>query len=157
MATATANRHQDFRIESRIKEYAASHVMVLIGRSFFSLIFIFSSFNHFSQATIDYAAKQNILWPELAVPLSGALALFGGLSILLGFRARIGALLVILFLIPVTLMMHNFWALTDPAQIGLQRVMFMKNISMLGGAILIFYFGAGPMSFDSRSQAGTQP
>lgn len=154
MAIASANRHQniDFQLGVRVKDYAASHLMVFVGRGLFSLIFLLSSFNHFSQAMIDYAAQQNVPWPQFLVPLSGVIALVGSLSILLGFQARIGALLIVLFLIPVTLMMHNFWAMSDPAQVELQRVMFMKNISMLGGAILIFYFGAGPMSFDKRSQ-----
>jgi putative oxidoreductase len=51
----------------------------------------------------------------------------------------------------VTLMMHNFWAIADPQMAQLQQGMFMKNLSMLGGALLIAHFGAGPVSLDARS------
>jgi len=77
-------------------------------------------------------------------------ALAGGLSILLGYRAKLGAWLIALFLIPVTLMMHKFWAVTDPMMAQMQMAMFMKNLSMLGGALLITQFGSGPLSLDAR-------
>ena len=55
-----------------------------------------------------------------------------------------------LFLIPVTLMMHKFWTVTDPTMAQIQMIMFMKNVSMLGGALLISQFGAGPFSLEGR-------
>ena len=73
----------------------------------------------------------------------------GGLSVLLGYRAKLGAWLIVVFLVPVTLMMHNFWAVHDPVMAQMQMVMFMKNISILGGALLISQFGAGPFSLDA--------
>ena len=63
----------------------------------------------------------------------------------------VGMALLVLFLVPVTLMMHGFWAVTDPAAQSVQQIMFMKNVSMLGGALLIAYFGAGPVSLDGRA------
>lgn len=123
----------------------ASYAVVL-GRALFSAIFITASFNHFARSTIDYAAQQGVPLPHVAVPFSGILALLGGLSILLGYRARIGALLLMIFLIPVTFMMHNYWTISDPMMHQIQMAMFMKNLSMLGGAILIFNFGSGPLS-----------
>src|SRR5258705_12769906 len=92
-----------------------SRLMVPIGRALFAAIFIMSSFGHFTRKTIDYAAQQGVPFASIAVPLSGVLALVGGISVLIGYKARIGALLLILFLVPVTLMMHNFWAIQDPA------------------------------------------
>src|SRR5262249_40129373 len=97
-----------------------------------------------------YAASQGVPLAPLAVPLSGVLCLVGGASVLLGYKARFGAALLALFLIPVTLMMHRFWAIPDPAAAQIQQIMFMKNVAMLGGAFLIMYFGAGPISFDAR-------
>ena len=58
--------------------------------------------------------------------------------------------MIALFLVPVTLMMHKFWAVPDPMMAQMQMIMFMKNISMLGGALLISQFGAGPLSLDAR-------
>ncbi len=87
---------------------------------------------------------------QFIVPASGIIAGIGALSILLGYHARIGAWLIVLFLIPVTLKMHNFWAVTDPMMKQMQTAHFFKNISMLGAALLITQFGSGPMSLDSR-------
>jgi len=105
---------------------------------------------HFAKPTIANAAAQGVPLASVAVPLSGVLAVLGGLSILLGYYARIGAWLIVLFLVPVTSMIHRFWAVTDPMVAQVQTAMFMKNISMLGGTLLISQFGAGPLSLDAR-------
>jgi putative oxidoreductase len=124
--------------------------VVALGRLLFAVIFVMAGANHFNKQTIGYAASQGVPLASVAVPLSGVLAILGGLSILLGYRARLGAWLLVLFLIPVTLMMHKFWTVGDPMMAQIQMVMFMKNVSMLGGALLITQFGAGPFSLDAR-------
>ena len=129
---------------------------VLAGRFLFALIFLIAAPGHFSHGTIAYAASHGTPLPNLLVPLSGIIAGLGGLSILLGYKARIGAWLIVLFLVPVTPAMHNFWAVTDPQAYMIQFVMFMKNLSMLGGALLIAYFGAGPLSLDNRGRQHEQ-
>jgi putative oxidoreductase len=123
---------------------------VVLGRFFFALIFLMAAPNHFSAKTIAFSASEGVPWASIAVPLSGVLALAGGLSILLGYRARLGAWLIVLFLIPVTLMMHQFWTVRDPMMAQIQMILFMKNVAMLGGALLISQFGAGPFSLDAR-------
>jgi putative oxidoreductase len=124
-------------------------VAVPVGRLFFSLIFILSGLNHFSSQMIAYAASKNVPAPEILVPLSGLMCLLGGLSILLGYKTRIGALLLVLFLIPVTLMMHDYWNISDPMLRQVQIGNYLKNISLLGAAILVFFFGAGPITIES--------
>src|SRR5580700_11373704 len=124
--------------------------IVLLGRFLFALIFVMSGPRHFTSPVIAFAASQGVPMASIAVPFSGALALAGGLSILLGYRARIGAWLIVLFLVGVTPMMHNFWSVTDPKMYQMQMVMFMKNVSMLGGALVISQLGSGPWSLDSR-------
>jgi putative oxidoreductase len=124
--------------------------VVLVGRLLFSLIFVMASFNHFKGQTIAYAASQGVPLASVAVPLSGVLALLGGLSVLFGYRAKIGGCLIALFLVGVTPILHNFWAVSDPMMHQIQMVMFFKNLSMLGGALLITQFGAGPWSVDNR-------
>jgi hypothetical protein len=74
----------------------------------------------------------------------------GGVSILAGYKARYGAWLIVLFLVPVTVMMHNFWTITDPMAKSMQQIMFMKNLSMLGAAMFIAYLGSGPLSVDNK-------
>lgn len=124
---------------------------VLLGRVLFGLIFILSGLNHFSKHAIELAASQGVPLASLAVPASGIVALVGGLSILLGYRARIGAWMIVLFLVPVTFAVHKFWGIADPAIAQNQMIHFMKNLSMLGGALLMTQFGSGPLSLDSRS------
>lgn len=123
--------------------------LVPIGRALFSLIFITSIFSHFTPGAVETAAAHGVPLASLLVPASGILALAGGLSILVGYRARFGAFLLLLFLVPVTLIMHRFWGLADPQVAALQRVMFMKNLSMIGGALVLMYYGSGPASLDS--------
>ena len=123
----------------------------IIGRILFSKMFITSGLHHFTDAAIQYAAKK-IPMASFLVPASGVLAIVGGLLILLGFKARFGAWLLVLFLIPVTFIMHDYWTITDPMMQQMQKVNFDKNITMLGGAILIAYFGSGPLSLDSVFQ-----
>ena len=135
-------------------ESVSKGAAVVLGRLLFTAIFLMSGLEHFSQQTIGYATSQGVPLASIAVPLSGVLALAGGLSILLGYRAKIGAWLIILFLVPVTLMMHNFWAVRDPMMAQMQMIMFMKNLSMLGAALLITQFGAGPLSLDARRSRG---
>jgi putative oxidoreductase len=124
--------------------------ITLTGRILFSAIFIMSGFLHFSRQEVAYATQSGVPMAGLLVPASGVLALAGGLSILLGFRAKIGAWLLVLFLVPVTLMMHNFWAAKDPMMAQMQMAMFLKNMTMLGGALLISQLGAGSLSLDAR-------
>jgi putative oxidoreductase len=122
--------------------------VVLAGRILFALIFITASPRHFSKEGIQHAADLGVPLAGLAVPISGLLALAGGLSVALGYKARWGAWALVAFLIPVTLMMHAFWKLQDPASAHVQQAMFAKNLSMLGAALMIAYFGSGPRSID---------
>jgi putative oxidoreductase len=124
--------------------------VVVLGRFFFALIFLMAGANHFNSQTIAYAVSAGVPLASIAVPLSGVLSIAGGLSILLGYRAKLGAWLLVVFLVPVTLMMHKFWTVTDPMMAQIQMILFMKNVAMLGGALLISQLGAGPFSLDAR-------
>jgi len=101
---------------------------------------------HFTQRAIRYAASVGLPLADVLVPLSGIIATVGGVGILIGYRAKVGAWLVVLFLVPVTLIMHRFWGLSDPLLAEMQQINFMKNLALLGGALLIAYFGSGPLS-----------
>jgi putative oxidoreductase len=127
----------------------AKRYLVPAGRALFSAIFLSSALGHFAPRMIHYAAAAGVPMPNLLVPASGVLALLGGLSILLGLRARIGAALVALFLVPVTFMMHAFWNVHEPAAAAMQQVNFLKNLGLLGGAALLGYTGSGPVSVDA--------
>jgi|HubBroStandDraft_4_1064222.scaffolds.fasta_scaffold00516_13 putative oxidoreductase len=129
---------------------AVAAPVALLGRFLFALIFLMAAPMNFSGKTIAFAASQGVPLASIAVPLSGIIALAGGFSILLGYRARIGAWLIVLFLAAVTPMLHNFWTIADPVMHQMQFIMFMKNLSMMGGALFLSQTGAGPWSLDAR-------
>jgi putative oxidoreductase len=132
-----------------VQEVKDMRYSVLAGRILFALVFIMGGFSLFSSQQIAFAASQGVPLASVAVPFSGVLAVVGGLSIALGYKAKWGAALIVLFLVPVTLMMHNFWAVKDPLVAQDQMAHFMKNVSLLGSALFIFYFGSGPLSLDT--------
>lgn len=121
----------------------------LIGRALFSLIFLMAPAKHFSAQTIAYAASQGVPFASLLVPASGIMALLGAISIIIGYKARIGSILLIAFLLPITFTIHNFWAISDPVFSELQSAMFMKNIAMMGAALFIGYTGTGSLSIEN--------
>ena len=122
--------------------------IVPLGRVLFALIFVASVVGHFSSAQISEAAAHGVPLATLLVPLAGLIALVGGVSVMLGYRARFGALLLLVFLVPVTLVMHKFWGLADPQMAMLQKINFMKNTALAGTCLLLMYHGSGPYSLD---------
>jgi putative oxidoreductase len=122
--------------------------LVPLGRALFAAIFILGSFGHFTSVYITAAAQAGVPMPNIVVPFAGIMALLGGLSILLGYHARLGAWVLMAFLIPTTFAMHNFWAVTDPLMRAMQQANFMKNLALIGTALLLAYWGAGPKSLD---------
>ena len=94
------------------------------------------------------AERTGVPLATLVVPLTGLIAFVGGVMVLVGYRARFGAFLLFCFLVPVTLAMHDFWSVSDPAAAAQQKAHFMKNLSLIGGTLLLMYFGSGPLSLD---------
>ena len=131
--------------------------LVPIGRALFAAIFLMAGPSHFNPATIGYAQSVGVPFAPLLVPASGVLAFLGGLSVMMGFRTRVGAALLVAFLVPVTLSMHAFWAVKDPMMAQIQLAMFMKNLGLLGGTLLVAHFGAGPYSLDARRTPASSP
>ncbi len=112
-----------------------------------------SSFGHFGAESIGYATAKGVPAANILVPFTGIMELFGALTIISGFKAKWGAWTLVAFLLPVTFMMHNFWTIEDPMAKQMDMVSFMKNISLTGAALLIAYFGAGPVSVDNKAAA----
>ncbi len=122
----------------------------LLGRVLFSTIFIIKSFEHFSHATILRAQEAGIGMAQFFVPLSGIIALLGGLSLLLGYKAKKGAWLLVIFLLPTTFLMHNYWNAENTFALMMHQYCFWKNIALLGAAVMISHFGSGPLSLDKH-------
>jgi putative oxidoreductase len=117
-------------------------VVFLIGRILFAAIFVFSgSTIHllYRRQGIEYARMYNVPLPEFGVPFTGILAVLGGLSVALGVWGDLGALFIAAFLLLITPLMHAFWRETEEMQKQAQMTNFMKNLALLGGALVLFY------------------
>lgn len=118
----------------------------LLGRVLFSVVFIVKAVEHFSIGLMGEASSMGVPMVNVIVPIWGILAFFGGLSILLGYHAKVGGWLIVIFLIPVTFYMHPFWMADTTVIKGMQSYCFWKNLSLIGAALMIASFGAGPLS-----------
>ena len=112
-------------------------VLVLIGRIVFSVLFLYSAVGHLTQTKnmSQYAASRGVPVAYAATLLGGVPLLLGGLSVLLGIWADLGALLLAIFLFPTAVLMHGFWKEKDPMARMTEQVAFLKD-SALGGASL---------------------
>lgn len=113
--------------------------LFLLGRIVFGGYFLINAVNHFKNGAMlaGYAQSKNVPSPKTAVLVSGALLVIGGLSILLGIAPGIGIAALLLFLIPVTFMMHAYWKITDPAQRTGEQINFMKNLALIGALLMM--------------------
>ncbi len=124
-----------------------------VGRVLLSLIFIMSAVGKLQawQGTAQMMADRGLPAPDVLLSVAVGLELVGGVLIVLGLYARWGAIVLLLFLVPVSLIMHNFWAL--PAdQARDQMINFMKNVSIAGGLVFLLAVGAGPVSIDAMRE-----
>lgn len=120
--------------------------LFLLGRILFALIFIIKPLEHFSDTMVTHANNMGVPMSNFFVPFWGVLALLGGLSILLGFKPKIGAWLIVIFLFPTTFYMHPFWGAKSFFDGMMHSYCFWKNIAMMGAALMITYTGSGPYS-----------
>ena len=128
--------------------------VVFVARLLLALMFVLAGFNKFAglAGTAGYIASKGLPMPMVLAVATAALEVFGGLAIIVGFQARLAALALAIFTVLASFLFHNFWAM--PAdQAYVQQLMFMKNIAVAGGLLLVFSLGAGPASFDNRRTA----
>lgn len=123
----------------------------LLGRILIALIFLLSGFGKITgfAGTAGYMASKGVPMVDVLLAITIVIELGGALMIIAGFKARLAALALFLWMIPVTFIFHNFWAVpADQAMI--QQIMFMKNLSIMGAMLYIAAFGSGPMSVDKK-------
>jgi putative oxidoreductase len=120
-------------------------VVALIGRILFAALFLGSAFGHLTQADAmaGYAGARGVPQPKLAVLGSGVLLLVGGLLVLLGIWMDLGALVLVVFLVPTAILMHPFWKETDPMTRQNEMASFQKDIALAGAALLVLALYAG--------------
>lgn len=110
----------------------------LIGRIILGLYYISAGLNHFTKLEMSagHAASKGVPAPKLAVLGSGALLVIGGVSMLIGFQPLIGIAAIVLFLVGVTPVMHDFWSYADPQARMNDMIHFTKNVGLLGSALM---------------------
>ena len=116
-------------------------VVLLIARVLFAALFLGSAVGHLTQADgmAGYAASRGVPMAKLATLVSGVVLLLGGLSVLLGLWGDLGAVLLLVFLVPTAFLMHAFWRETDPTAKQMEMVQFNKDIGLAGAALAFFW------------------
>lgn len=127
-------------------------IAVLVGRILYAYLFVTSGIGHLTQPQMmaGYAKSKGAPSSPFLIVLSGLMEIVGALLIAVGCQAQFGAWLIVVFLIPVTLLMHAFWKVTDPQTKVHEMINFNKNLALLGAALLIAYFGSGPFSLQAQ-------
>jgi len=114
-------------------------IIFLLGRILLGGFFIANGFNHFKNAgpMAGGAAARKVPSPKLAVILSGALMLLGGIGVLLGIYPVYSIILLLIFLVPTTFIMHPYWKESDQALRMNEQINFMKNIALIGALLML--------------------
>ena len=125
----------------------------LLGRILLALMFIPAGFGKLTNigGTAGYIASGGLPFPSLLAVLAGALELFGGLALVIGFKVRWVGLAMALFTLVASMVFHPFWSVPEAQQM-VTKLLFMKNISVVGGMLLISALGAGALSVDERNR-----
>jgi putative oxidoreductase len=128
--------------------------VAIIARVLLALMFVLSGFSKFGDlgGTAGYIASKGLPMAGVLAFGVAALEVVGGLALIVGFQARFAALALALFTFVASVLFHNFWAMPADQQF-MQQLMFMKNLSVVGGLLLVFALGAGPASVDARRLA----
>lgn len=127
------------------------NVASLIGRIIIGAIFILAALYKYNnwEMSVTQMANVGIPFPAIFLGIGMLLEVLGGLSLVLGYKTRFGAFLLILFLVPTTFLFHSFWA--APAADAIQQINdFIRNLFYFGALLLVLAFGPGHISFDAR-------
>jgi putative oxidoreductase len=121
----------------------------LIGRIFLSAIFIFEAIDStlFFGKTKDVMTEHGLNWSQDFL-LSSAIFMLamGGLMVLFGYRSTLGAIMLLMYWVPVTFIVHDFWNCAQSADLREQSILFMKNIAIIGGLLMLVGKGSGRYS-----------
>jgi putative oxidoreductase len=139
---------------SRLDEFAtnSANVLILIGRFLLAWVFVGSAYGAITNfgGSVSYFRSLNLPAPELFTTTAVALEVLMSAGLILGIGTRYCAILVLLFVLIATAIAHRYWEYpAGPQQIG-QYNNFLKNISIMGGALLIFVTGGGRFSVDRK-------
>lgn len=122
-----------------------SRFLMFLGRVCIGVVFAWAAVQRIFdyQATVDLLASKNIQLAPLFVVGASVIELLGSLSVVFGYRVRLGAFLLLVALVPITLVMHDFWMLPQGEEYQAQAMEFFKNLSIFGGLLYVLACGRG--------------
>jgi putative oxidoreductase len=122
---------------------------VLVGRILLAVMFVLSGYGKLTgfDGAVGYISSKGLPMPQVLAAIAILIEVGGGLAIIIGWKTRWAALAFIVFLIVITPIFHNYWAVAADQMMG-QQINFMKNVAVLGGMLLLLGFGAGRYSVD---------
>lgn len=127
----------------------ASDAVMLVARILLALMFVSAGFSKIGgfEGTAGYIASKGLPLPQLGAAIAIVVELAGGIMLIVGWKARWAALAIAVFTAVATVIFHNYWAMTG-ADAFTQRLMFWKNVSVIGGLLAVYAFGPGRWSID---------
>jgi len=128
----------------------AQDLAALVGRLLLASLFIPSGFSKLTgfSGTVGYIASKGLPLPEVGAAIAIAVELGVGILFAIGFKARWMALILAIFTLAAGILFHNYWALSDAAQIAMNKINFWKNVAISGGFLMAYAFGPGRYSVD---------
>jgi len=130
-------------------------VASLFGRLMIATIFLMSAVGNKIPNFNDvaaYMASEGVPMPQVALAGAIVFLIVGSLSVIAGFKIRLGAALLLVFLVLATYFFHDFWKFEGQEQ-QMQMIQFMKNLSLMGTMVFLMANGAGRMSLDAMLAA----
>jgi len=125
----------------------------VLGRIMIATIFLMSAVGNkipnFDEVT-GYMASEGVPIPQVMLVGAIVFLIAGSLSIIVGFKARIGAALLLVFLVLATYFFHDFWTFENAQAKQDQMIQFMKNLALMGTMVFLMTNGSGRMSLDNR-------
>lgn len=124
--------------------YLSCSLLRFVARVLFAALFFLAGMGKLTDPSMyqQYMAAKGLTMVTPLIYLSAAIEIFGAIFLLLGYWTRTVATILALFLLIVTLVMHNFWAL-DPKESAEQLVEFLKNLGIIGGLLYVISSGPG--------------
>ena len=124
--------------------------LILVARMLIGLIYVLSGWGKVTglDSFVLSLERRSIPAATLLGYVGAATEFFGGVAIMLGFGTRYAALAIFIFTVAATLIGHRYWEFADPALRRTQQTQFLKNLTMMGGLILLFITGGGRFSLD---------
>lgn len=123
-------------------------IIDLIGRILIATIFIYEAYDSmfYYEETKEVMTSYGVHWNQDFLLVSSIICLvLGGLLLLLGYRPGLGAFLILSYWIPVTFIAHSFWN-DPPENQRIEAILFMKNLAIIGGLMLVYVNGSGRFS-----------